>query len=85
MGYSLSSVDKYDVKTEIENLKPIPDTRFDQHKADVKSNMFAMKNEVRLMPEIYEILNSMPFGNALYMEVDQAIRLQQLGYGVWQN
>jgi hypothetical protein len=27
----------------------------------------------------------MPYRDAQYMEVDLAIRLQQLGYGVWQN
>jgi len=62
-----------------------PDTRFDQHKAGIKSNKYAMKYGVRLMPEIYEKLNPMPYGDAQYMEVDLAIRLQQLGYGVWQN
>lgn len=62
-----------------------PDTRFDQHKAGIKSNKYAMKYGIRLMPEIYEKLNPMPYGDAQYMEVDLAIRLQQLGYGVWQN
>jgi hypothetical protein len=37
------------------------------------------------MPEIYEKLNPMPYGYAQYMEVDLAIRLQKLGYAVWQN
>ena len=27
----------------------------------------------------------MPYGDAQYMEVDLAIRLRSLGYGVWQN
>ena len=62
-----------------------PDTRFDQHKAGIKSNKYAMKYGIRLMPEIYANLNPMPYGDAQYMEVDLAIRLQQLGYGVWQN
>ena len=62
-----------------------PDTRFDQHKAGIKSNQYAMKYGERLMPEIYANLNPMPYADAQYMEVDLAIRLQQLGYGVWQN
>ena len=62
-----------------------PVTRFDQHKASIKSNKYAMKYGIRLMPEIYEKLNPMPYGDAQYMEVDLAIRLQQFGYGVWQN
>ena len=62
-----------------------PDTRFDQHKAGIKANKYAMKYGLRLMPEIYEKLNPMPYGDAQYMEVDLAIRLQKLGYAVWQN
>lgn len=62
-----------------------PDIRFDQHMAGIKSNKYVMKYGIRLMPEIYEKLNPMPRGDAQYMEVDLAIRLQQLGYGVWQN
>jgi predicted transcriptional regulator len=68
------------------NLKKTnPDHRFDQHKAGIKCHKYAMKYGIRLMSEIYEKLNPMPSGNAQYMEVDLAIRLQQLGYGVWQN
>lgn len=62
-----------------------PDSRFDQHKAGIKANKYAKKYGLRLMPEIYEKPNPMPYGNAQYMEVDLAIRLQKLGYGVWQN
>ena len=62
-----------------------PDHRFDQHKAGIKANKYAMKYGLRLMPEIYEKLNPMPYGDAQYMEVDLAIRLQKAGYAVWQN
>lgn len=62
-----------------------PDTRFDQHKAVIKSNKYAMKYGLRLMPEIYEKLNPMPYADAQYMEVDLAIRLRKISYGVWQN
>jgi predicted GIY-YIG superfamily endonuclease len=62
-----------------------PDIRFDQHKAGIKANKYAKKYGLRLMPEIYEKLNPMPSSDAQYMEVDLAIRLQKLGYGVWQN
>ena len=44
-----------------------------------------MKYGIRLMPEIYEKLNPMPYGDAQYMEVDLAISLQKLGYAVWQK
>ena len=36
---------------------------------------YAIKCGLRLMPEIYEKLNPMPYGDAQYMEVDLAIRL----------
>ena len=62
-----------------------PDSRFDQHKAGIKANKYAKKYGLRLMPEIYEKLNPMSYRDAQYMEVDLAIRLQKLGYGVWQN
>ena len=62
-----------------------PDVRFDQHKAGIKANKYAMKYGMHLMPEIYEKLNPMPYGDAQYMEVDLAIRLRKSGYGVWQN
>jgi hypothetical protein len=62
-----------------------PDRRFDQHKAGIKANKYAKKYGLRLMPEIYEKLNPMPYGDAQYMEVDLAIRLQSMGYAVWQN
>ena len=39
---------------------------------------------IRLIPELYEHLNPMPYGDAQYMEVDLGIRLREAGYGVWQ-
>ena len=62
-----------------------PDHRFDQHKAGIKSNKYALKYGLRLMTELFEELNPMPYGDAQYMEVDLAIRLQAAGYGVWQS
>ena len=62
-----------------------PDVRFDQHKAGIKANKYAMKYGMRLMPEIYEKFNPMPYGDAQYMEVDLAIRHREAGYGVWQS
>ena len=44
-----------------------------------------MKYGMRLMPEIYEKFNPMPYGDAQYMEVDLAIRHREAGYGVWQS
>jgi len=61
-----------------------PDIRFDKHKAGIQSNTYARKYGLRLMPEIYEKFNPMPYSDAQYMEVDMAIRLKKLGFGVWQ-
>ncbi len=61
-----------------------PDIRFDKHKAGIQSNKYAQTYGLRLMPEIYEKYNPMPYGDAQYMEVDMAIRLKELGFGVWQ-
>ncbi len=61
------------------------DTKFHQHKSGIKANKYARKYSLRLMPEIYEKLNPMPYGNAQYMEVDLTIRFREAGYGVWQK
>ncbi len=61
-----------------------PDIRFDKHKAGIQSNKYAQKYGLRLMPEIYEKLNPMPYGDAQYMEVDLGLRLKGRGFGVWQ-
>ena len=61
-----------------------PDIRFDKHKAGIQSNKYAQQYGLRLMPEIYEKFNPMPYGDAQYLEVDMAIRLKDRGFGVWQ-
>ena len=61
-----------------------PDTRFDQHKANIKSNRFAHQYGLQLLPTIYQALNPMPYADAQFMEVDLAIRLREAGFGVWQ-
>ena len=43
-----------------------------------------MRFGIRLMTELFEHLNPMPYGDAQYMEVDLGIRLRTAGYGVWQ-
>ena len=62
-----------------------PDLRFDNHKAGVKANTYAQRYGVRLMPELVDDLRQpMSYADAVYMEIDVAIRLRELGYGVWQ-
>lgn len=61
-----------------------PDERFDKHKAGIRSNKYVHLYGVRLMPELYECYNPMPYEAAQDMEVELAIGLRASGYGVWQ-
>ena len=61
-----------------------PDLRFDRHMAGVQANRFVLKYGERLLPELYEVYNPMPYDAARDMEVELAIALREQGYGVWQ-
>lgn len=61
-----------------------PDLRFDKHKAGIQSNKFVQEYGVRLLPELYEMYNPMPYRGASDMEVELGIGLREAGYGVWQ-
>jgi hypothetical protein len=61
-----------------------PDLRFDRHKAGVQANRFVQQYGERLLPELYEIYNPMPYDAARDMEVELAIGLREAGYAVWQ-
>ena len=61
-----------------------PDTRFDKHKAGVRANRYVKKYGQRLLPDLYECYNPMPYAAACEMEVELAIALREAGYGVWQ-
>ena len=61
-----------------------PDDRFDKHKAGIKANRFVKQYGLRLLPELYECYNPMPYDAARDMEVELAIGLREEGYGVWQ-
>jgi len=62
-----------------------PDDRFDKHKAGIRSNRYVREYGLRLMPELYECYNPMPYDAARDMEVELAIALREKGYGVWQG
>jgi len=62
-----------------------PDVRFDKHKAGLKANRYVKKYGQRLVPELYECYNPMPYEAALDMEIELAIYLREKGYGVWQG
>ena len=61
-----------------------PDERFDKHKAGVRANRYVRLYGLRLLPELYECYNPMPYEAAKDMEVELAISLREEGYGVWQ-
>lgn len=61
-----------------------PDTRFDKHKAGIQSNRYVQQFGLRLLPNLYDVYNPMPYDGARDMEVELAISLREQGFGVWQ-
>jgi hypothetical protein len=59
-----------------------PETRFANHKAGHKDSSLVRRFGVRLLPELYEHLNPMPFEAAAQMEADLAADLREAGYTV---
>ena len=59
-----------------------PEHRFENHKHGYKAAWVVEKYGVRLMPELYEHLNPMPYEAALQMEMDLAEDLRSEGYTV---
>jgi hypothetical protein len=58
------------------------DHRFENHKNGYKSAWVVRKYGVRLIPELYEHLNPMPFEAAVQMELELAEDLRAAGYTV---
>jgi len=56
--------------------------RFENHKAGYKSAWVVEKYGLRLMPELFEHLNPMPFDAAVQMEIELAEDLRATGYTV---
>ena len=61
-----------------------PDVRFDKHKAGIQSNRFVKQFGLRLLPDLYELYNPLPYDAARSLEVELAIDFREAGYGVWQ-
>jgi hypothetical protein len=61
-----------------------PDDRLAKPKAGLRANKFVRLYGQRLLPELYECYNPMPYQAAREMEVELAIGLREEGYGVWQ-
>jgi len=59
-----------------------PEERFANHKAGTKAAAVVKRYGTRLLPELYEHLNPMPYEAAARMEVDLAEDLRRAGYTV---
>jgi hypothetical protein len=59
-----------------------PIERFQNHKDGYKASHYVQKYGVRLLPELYEYLNPMPYEAACQMEKDLAEDLREQGYTV---
>jgi hypothetical protein len=59
-----------------------PEERFANHKAGTKAAWVVKRYGLRLLPELFEHLNPMPFEAAAQMEKDLAEDLRRAGYTV---
>jgi predicted GIY-YIG superfamily endonuclease len=59
-----------------------PEERFANHKAGTKAAWVVTRYGLRLLPELYQHLNPMPFEAAVEMEKDLAEDLRRAGYTV---
>lgn len=59
-----------------------PEERFVNHKQGVKAARVVRQYGIRLMPELYEVFNPMPFDVAAQMEKELAADLRAQGYTV---
>ena len=60
----------------------IPQERFANHKAGIKAAAVVKRYGLRLLPDLYEHLNPMPYEAAAQMERDLAEDLRKAGYTV---
>lgn len=59
-----------------------PEERLGRHKAGVKDSPLVRRFGIRLLPELYDHLNPMPYEAAVRMEQDLAEDLRRAGYTV---
>jgi len=62
-----------------------PQQRWRNHKDGVKSNRFVERYGLRLLPDVYECFNPMPYRGAAEMEKELAEELRGRGWAVWQG
>jgi hypothetical protein len=59
-----------------------PEARFLNHKKGIKAARLVQRYGIRLLPELYDIFNPMPFEAAAVMELELARDLRAQGYTV---
>ncbi len=59
-----------------------PEERFQNHKKGIKASHWVKHYGLRLLPELYECFNPMPFEAAAQMEQELAADLKAQGYTV---
>jgi hypothetical protein len=59
-----------------------PTQRFNNHKSGIKAARVVRQYGIRLLPELYEVFNPMPFEAAAQMERELAEDLRAQGYTV---
>lgn len=59
-----------------------PEQRFENHRRGMKSSSLVKRFGLRLLPELYEHLNPMPYAAAAEMERDLTEDLRKAGYTV---
>jgi predicted GIY-YIG superfamily endonuclease len=59
-----------------------PEERFANHKAGTRAASLVKRYGIRLLPELYQHLNPMPYEAAVRMEADLAEDLRRAGYTV---
>ncbi len=59
-----------------------PKERFANHQKGIKSSQYVKRYGIRLLPELYEHLNPMPYEAAVQMEKDLTEDLRREGYTV---
>ena len=59
-----------------------PEERFANHKQGIKAAWAVTRYGIRLLPELYDHLNPMPYEAAVQMEMDLAEDLRMAGYTV---
>jgi hypothetical protein len=62
-----------------------PRERYAQHKAGIKSNRYAKKYGLRLLPELYQNQPILTANNYVEEEKAYAEALRIKGHAVWQN